>query len=152
LDNALDEIKGIFENRKTHEGDSSSEPDGFTSGPNADDIHNHLSGMFSGKLGNLAREIAEETAGELDMDMDGATDAKDVFNKMFKNPGKLMGLVQNVGNKLEEKIKSGDISQTELMKEASEMMNNMKNIPGMGDMQSMLNKLGVNMGGGATKK
>ena len=148
LDNALDEIKGIFENRNTQEGDSG-EQEGFTSGPNADDIHSHLSGMFSGKLGNLAREIAEETAGELDMDMEGATDVKDVFNKMFKNPGKLMGLVQNVGNKLEEKMKSGDISQTELMQEASEMMNNMKNIPGMGDMRSMLNKLGVNMGGGA---
>ena len=148
LDNALDEIKGIFENRNTQDGDSG-EHEGFTSGPNADDIHSHLSGMFSGKLGNLAREIAEETAGELDMDMEGATDVKDVFNKMFKNPGKLMGLVQNVGNKLEEKMKSGDISQTELMQEASEMMNNMKNIPGMGDMQSMLNKLGVNMGGGA---
>lgn len=148
LDNALDEIKGIFENRNTQD-DESGEQEGFTSGPNADDIHSHLSGMFSGKLGNLAREIAEETAGELDMDMEGATDVKDVFNKMFKNPGKLMGLVQNVGNKLEEKMKSGDISQTELMQEASEMMNNMKNIPGMGDMQSMLNKLGVNMGGGA---
>jgi len=148
LDNALDEIKGIFENRNTEDNDSG-ENDGSTSGPNADDIHSHLSGMFSGKLGNLAREIAEETAGELDMDMEGATDVKDVFNKMFKDPGKLMGLVQNVGNKLEDKMKSGDISQTELMKEASEMMNNMKNIPGMGDMQSMLNKLGVNTGGGA---
>ncbi len=44
-------------------------------------------------------------------------------------------------------MKSGEINQTELMQEASEMMNKMKDIPGMGDMQSMLNKLGVNTKG-----
>jgi len=58
-----------------------------------------------------------------------------------------MWLVQNVGSKLEERMKSGEINQTELMQEASEMMNKMKDIPGMGDMQSMLNKLGVNTKG-----
>ena len=104
LDSALDDIKGIFEQNKNEEGEPTGTP------PNADDIHSHLSGMFSGKLGELAREIAEETAGDLNIEEDGETDVKNVFNKMFKNPGQLMGLVQNVGSKLESKMKSGDIS------------------------------------------
>ena len=139
LDSAFDDIKGIFENREDTESDVPQ--------PNADDIHSHLSGMFSGKLGDLAREIAEETAGDLNIEEDGETDVKEVFNKMFKDPGKLMGLVQNVGSKLEGKMKSGDISEAELMKEASQMLTKMKDMPGMGDIQSMMSKLGMNMGG-----
>ena len=142
LNNALDEIKGIFDN-KTEEGEESSFPQHC-----ADDIHSHLQGMFTGKLGDLAREIAEETAGEINMDTDGETDVNKVFQKMFKNPGQLMNLVQSVGGKLEEKIKSGEITEAELMKEASQMMGKMKEMPGMGDIQSMLNKMGMNLGGG----
>ena len=141
LDSALDDIKGIFEQNNNEEGETTG------SGPNAEDIHSHLSGMFSGKLGELAREIAEETAGDLNIEEDGETDVKNVFNKMFKNPGQLMGLVQNVGSKLESKMKSGDISEAELMKEASEMIGKMKDVPGMGDVQSMMSKLGMNLGG-----
>jgi hypothetical protein len=39
--------------------------------------------MLEGKLGKLAKEIAEETAENLDLgiDMDGSSDMKDVFNK-----------------------------------------------------------------------
>jgi hypothetical protein len=94
-------------------------------------------------LGQLAREIAEETAANLNADFEGATDMKDVFQKLVKNPTKLMGLVKTVGDKLDSKIKSGDLKESELIAEASEMMNKMKNMPGMGNIQSMLNKMGM---------
>jgi hypothetical protein len=116
--------------------------------PNADDIHNHITGMLDGKLGKLAREIAEETAQDLDMDLEGITDMNSVFQNLIKNPTKLMGLVKSVGNKLDTKIKSGDIKESELISEATDMMNKMKNMPGMGNIQSMLNKMGMgNLGG-----
>jgi hypothetical protein len=44
-------------------------------------------------------------------------------------------------------MKSGDISEAELMREASEMLTKMKNVPGMGDIQSMMSNLGMNLGG-----
>jgi enoyl-[acyl-carrier-protein] reductase (NADH) len=53
--------------------------------------------MLDGKLGKLAKEIAEETAAGLNIEMDDATDMKSVFNNLIKNPGKLMGLVKSVG-------------------------------------------------------
>jgi hypothetical protein len=99
--------------------------------------------MLDGKLGQLAREIAEETAENLNMDFDGASDMKDVFQNLVKNPTKLMGLVKTVGDKLDTKIKSGDIKESELIAEATEMMNKMKNMPGMGNIQSMLSKMGL---------
>lgn len=111
--------------------------------PNADDIHNHISSMMEGKLGKLATEIAEETAAELDIDLNGATDEQDVFKTLFKNPSKLMGLVKKVGGKLDSKIKAGDIKESELMNEASELMKKMKDMPGMDNIQDMLKKMNI---------
>lgn len=111
--------------------------------PDPNELHNHISGMLDGKLGKLAKEIAEETAQQLNLDVENTTDMKDVFNKLIKNPTKLMGLVKNIGNKLDEKLKSGEIKESEIMEEASEMMKKMKNMPGMGNIQSMLSKMGM---------
>jgi hypothetical protein len=99
-------------------------------------------------LGKLAKEIAEETAESINMDMENVTDMKDVLNNLIKNPAKLMGLVKNVGDKLDTKIKSGDIKESELIAEATEIMNKMKNMPGMVDIQSMLSKMGLSGLGG----
>jgi hypothetical protein len=128
----------------------------FSEGLSSDDIpdpnklQEHITGMLDGKLGQLAREIAEETAADLNMDFDNTTDMKDVFQKLVKNPTKLMGLVKSVGDKLDKKMKSGEIKESELMKEATDIMNKMKNMPGMGNIQSMLSKMGLGgaMGGG----
>lgn len=114
--------------------------------PDPNTIHEHVAGMMNGKLGNLAREIAEETAQDLNMDMENASSINDVFQKLFKNPTKLMSLVKNIGGKLDEKIKSGDIKESELLAEATDIVNKMKDMPGMGNLQSMLGKMG--MGGG----
>ena len=111
--------------------------------PDPNEINEHITGMLDGKIGQLAREIAEETASNLNMDFDGATDIKDVFNKLVKNPTKLMGLVKKVGDKLDSKLKSGELKESEMIKEATELMNKMKNMPGMDNIQSMLNKMGM---------
>ena len=115
--------------------------------PNPDDIQGHINGLLDGKLGNLAKEIAEETASDLNIDMENATSVNDVFQNLFKNPGKLMGLVQNVGGKLDSKIKSGEINESELMQEASQLLGKMKDMPGMSDIQSMMQKMGMGGGG-----
>jgi hypothetical protein len=111
--------------------------------PNADEINEHITGMLDGKIGQLAREVAEETAANLNMDFDGATDVKDVFSKLMKNPTKLMGLVKTIGDKLDSKLKSGELKETEMIQEATDIMNRMKNMPGMGNIQSMLIKMGL---------
>jgi hypothetical protein len=77
------------------------------------------------------------------MDMENVTDMKDIFQNLVKNPTKLMGLVKTVGDKLDSRIKSGDIKESELISEATEMMNKMKNMPGMGNIQSLLSKMGM---------
>jgi len=152
IEETLGNIQNIFENipkfdkgdtNNTNTNDNSIPPNL----PTADDIQSHLNNIMEGKLGSLAREIAEETTKDLDIDMENVTDIKDVFQKLFSNPGKLMGLVKNVSEKLDSRMKSGNISQTELMSETADMMNKMKKMPGMDNIQEILSKMGMgNMG------
>ena len=114
--------------------------------PNPKDIHDHVHRMMGGKLGKMAREIAEETAADLNMDMENADTVSDVFSQLIKNPTKLMGLVKNVGTKLDAKMKNGDIKESELMQEATDIMQKMKNMPGMSSIQSMMSKMGMDIG------
>ena len=117
--------------------------------PNPDQIHEHIRKMMGGKLGALAHEIAEETAKELDLKMDDAKSVQDVFKRLLRNPGKLMEMVKSVGTKIEGRLKSGDIKESELMREASEMMSSMKSMPGMKDIQKMMQSVGMTMPGAA---
>jgi hypothetical protein len=116
--------------------------------PRPEQIQDHINGLLDGKLGNLAKEIAEETAEELNLNSENAQSVNDVFQQLFKNPGKLMNLVKNVGGKLDSKIKSGEIKESEIMQEASELLSKMKDMPGMGDIQSMMRQMGLNLGRG----
>ena len=109
-------------------------------------MHEHLSGLLGGKIGNLAKEIAEETAAELNLNPDDEASAQSVFQNLFKNPGKLMGIVKSVGQKLDAKMKSGEIKESEIMQEASDLMNKMKKMPGVNNMADLLKKMG-GMGG-----
>jgi hypothetical protein len=109
-------------------------------------MHEHLSGLLGGKIGNLAKEIAEETAAELNLNPDDEASTQSVFQNLFKNPGKLMGIVKSVGQKLDAKLKSGEIKESEIMQEASELMNKMKKMPGVNNMADLLKKMG-GMGG-----
>ena len=119
--------------------EDSIDPSGINLGdlPDADSIHDHVSSMMEGKLGSLAREIAEETAKDMQVDLENETSVGDVFQKLLQEPNKLMGLVQKVGGKLDEKIKSGELKESELLAEAGDIMSKMKDMPGMSNLQSM---------------
>ena len=135
-----------------NDGDTSAESKKTPEMPNPEAIHEHISKLLNGKIGSIAKEIAEETANDFDLgiDMENTENINmgSVFQKLFKNPGKLMNMVKNVGKKLDDKFKTGDLKESELMQEASDLLSNMKNMPGMGDLSSMLSKLGMSGLGG----
>jgi hypothetical protein len=157
LQEALSKMQNLFEEKNETEEDPASSSSSSSSSskpniPNADDIHEHLNQMLDGKIGKLAKEIAEETAAELNLDGENISDMQDVFGQLMKNPTKLMSLVKNVGTKLDSRIKSGELKESELIAEASDIMNNMKNMPGMDNIQSMLSKMGMpGLGGKGAK-
>ena len=114
--------------------------------PKASKLQEHISGMvgiIDGKLGTIAKEIAEETISDMNMNLDDVKDVKDVFEKLFKNPSKLMNMVKSVSNKLDNKVKSGEINEEDLLLEAGDIMKQMKNMPGIENIQSLLTQFGV---------
>ena len=141
LQETLESMENLF--KKDSDTPNETKSDSNKTMPSAEDIHNHIHGMMEGKLGKLAMELAEETAEELNLDMENITNAQDVFQKLFANPGKLMNMVKNVGGKIDEKLKSGEIKESELISEGVDMLNKMKNMPGMENMQEMFAKMGI---------
>jgi hypothetical protein len=121
--------------------------------PNPEDLHNHLKGLFDGKLGMLANELMEELTEEikesLDLnDLENSKTTKDVFQKLMKNPAKFMNIIKKISQKFQEKISRGDISQEEIMKEAGEMLKKMKEMGGNSkQMQEMFQNMAKSMGG-----
>jgi hypothetical protein len=115
LAETLENMSGLFEDvgkdgkegsDKEASGEGAFTPENM---PNVDELHGHINNLMGGKLGKLAMELAEETASELDLNATSDSDPKDIFQKLFKNPGKLMNMVQNIGeqkNKLLQTKKS----------------------------------------------
>ena len=158
LQETIDNIQTVFdtaakntsddtETRDTDKSEETPTPDARTT---AEGMQAQIDGLMGGKLGELAQEIAEETAQGLDMgEFDGSENVSDVFKKMFNNPGKFMNLVSNVTNKLDSKMKSGEFQQQDLMQEATGILQNMKDIPGMGNIQEMMSNMNGGGEGGA---
>ena len=136
--------------------DENEMPGGFrfdrNSMPNPEELHGHLKGLFEGKIGTLAQELAEEISqdfGDILGDTNGEqpTNTQDVLKKMMKNPKKIMDLMKTVSSKLDKKMKDGDISKDEIMKEATEWMSKMKDMGGTDQFNEMFKNLTKNMGG-----
>jgi Skp family chaperone for outer membrane proteins len=126
-------------------------------GSDPETLHNHLKSLFEGKIGKMAKEIADDIGDDLAEsfkdDFGGATSTQDIFAKLMKNPQKISGLVKTVGEKLNKKMAEGDISRDDIMREASEMMKNMGNLGGggagggMGNFAEMFKQMAKGMGG-----
>jgi hypothetical protein len=123
----------------------------FENMPSANNIQEHLKGIFDGKIGKLAKEMAEEITDEFKDIFDGENpninSTQDVLKELMKNPKKIMDLMKKVGGKLDTKMKNGDVSKEELMKEASEMMGKMKDMGGADQFADMFKAMAKGMGG-----
>ena len=144
LEETMKEMSDMFsETMDNEERENFMNPDDL---PDPEDLQNHISELMDGKLGRLAQEIANETAEDMDIDMEESANVGDVFQKLLKNPTKLMDLVKSIGSKLDTKLKSGEIKESELMQEAADLMEKMKAMPGMKNMNKIFSKMGIPMG------
>ena len=122
------------------DGQSESQSSSQNGMPNLNNINEHINEILGSKIGNLAKEIAEETAQDLNMNLENTSNMTDLFKNLMKNPKKFTDIFKKVENKISEKINSGELKQSELMEEASDLINKM----GMGEMGKMF----ANMAGG----
>ena len=108
--------------------------------PNVEDLHKNIETMLDGKLGSLAKEIANDVVDDLDILDENVKNPDEVFKKLFSNPGKLMNLVKTVGSKLDDKMKKGDIKENDILDEASNLMKTMDGMPGFNNMKDLFSK------------
>ena len=170
LEETMEEMQSFFENIERNENENNTSTESETSDetnnrksnhengssfkkeylPDPEKIHEHIQSMMGGKIGCLAKEIAEETMQDIDLGLDikegDEMNPDKLFKQLFKDPSKLMKITKNIGGKLESKIKNGDIKEEELMQEASEMMTKMKEMPGMDQFNDIIKAFGGNMG------
>ncbi len=144
LTQTMEEMRNLFTDISGQDGMDTSGIDisGIYDSFNPDKMKDHLEGLMGGKIGTLAREIAEEAASEIGADF---TKQDEFMKNMMKNPNKIFDLIKNVGDKLENKIKSGEVNQSELIEEATELLSKMKDMPGMKEMMSKMSGMSGNM-------
>lgn len=130
--------------------------------PKPEDLHGHLKDLFDGKIGRLAKELAEEISTDME-NMFGEEDTRnihttqDLLKKMIKNPKKMMDLMKTIGNKLQQKMKSGEISEQDIMKEAGDILGKMKGLGGKDNKEfaevfkNLTKTMGGSLGGGKGK-
>ena len=129
----MEEMKGLFMNPGSN---TDGEPDASGVLPELDPekMKSHLDDLMNGKIGTLAKEIAEEAKNTIG-------DEKEFMETIMKNPQKILSLVKNIGGKLEEKISSGQVKESELLEEATQIMDKIQDIPGL---KEMMAKMGLN--------
>ena len=138
-----DGFKNMFKNMPNMEGIM----------PDIENLKKNLKSLFDGKIGELAKEMAEDIADDfkdvLGDDVDTTANPQDILKNLMKNPGKISSLMKTVGAKLDSKMKDGSINKEELMAEAGDMMNKMKNMGGSSgtDFQEMFKNMAKSMGG-----
>lgn len=131
--------------------DDNEQDGGGNAKPSFEDIQND---PFVKKLeGSKIAQFAKELSTELNMnDLGLSEDAKmdsfqDVFGMMGKDPQKLFGLVQTVGNKIQSKMQHGDIQQNELVAEAHDLMQSMQGSQAFKNMFTSGKRKGKGSGG-----
>jgi|UniRef100_A0A6C0IK35 hypothetical protein len=120
--------------------------------PNLKGIQEKLNKLFEGKIGALAKEMAEELTNDFTevfgADMESKhSNPQDVMKQLMKDPKKLMDLMKKVSGKLNAKMESGEISKEELMKEAGDILGSMGDGEGGQDLNEMLKNMAKSMGG-----
>jgi hypothetical protein len=101
--------------------------------PKPEVLMEHMKTLMDGKLGKLAKELTEEFTEDLkDMfdESDQNKSVKDIMAQIMKDPKKIMSIMKKITDRLQKKMKSGDISQEELMKEVSGIAEKFKEMGG----------------------
>ena len=149
LKQKVNEMEGTTEdNEETNTGETPNPRAAFENLPNMENLQSHLKQLFDGKIGKLAKELAEEVADEF-KDVVGGDDEnpQNMIKNLMKNPNKIKNLMKTVSGRLDEKMKSGEISKDELMKEAGQFLNEIKKTSGDAGVNEMLQSAMKNMGG-----
>ena len=103
-----------------------------------------LDNLFgNSKIGELASELANEiSVDDLGLDSEINENPAKLLDSLMngQNSTKLMDMIQTVGNKIQNKISSGQVNETQLLNEAQSMMGALGNNDLLSNMMNNMNK------------
>jgi hypothetical protein len=102
------------------------------------DFHSQIENMLNGNLGNIAKEMANDTFKDIEID---TNDPMKLFQNIFSDSNNISNLVKNIGEKLDSKLKSGEFDEKDLMNESLNLFSQMKNMPGLDNFANILNNI-----------
>jgi len=133
----MDGLGQFFERAEQNEQEETAEDDDSPRPfklPKPEVLHEHMKTLMEGKLGKLAKELTEEFTEDLkdvfDENDPNNKSIKDIMAQIMKDPKKIMSIMKKITDRLQNKMKSGDISQDELMKEVSGIVEKFKAMGG----------------------
>ena len=114
-----DDMLNMIQNLSNIEQD----PDNKSSG--GDDISNIFE---NGLISNIAKELTDELKLD-DLDIGNPTNINDAFKNIMSGDknNNFFNLVSKVGEKIQNKVKNGEVNQGDLLSEAQKMMGSLKN-------------------------
>ena len=143
FDEMLNDLSSNFNSANTNTKEQTETANDYAI-PDKDELFSHINKLINGKIGSLAKEIAEETTKDIDMEAIGnINDVNDVLKGFMKDPSKLLGLINNINNKISSKMKDGSLKESELLEEAASIFKNMKNMPGMDNFSDILKSMNL---------
>jgi hypothetical protein len=90
------------------------------------ELNNLFNGIFGGnKIGNIAKEIASESSELFANEFKNCSNSGELMQKMFKNPVKLMSMVNKISTKLQEGFEN--TNEEELKQETENILGSFKN-------------------------
>ena len=134
---SIEEIKSMFKNEDVsgmYESMMNDSSNNFTDNEN---LKSNLDKIMSGKIGSIAKEIAEETTKEL-----GTENEEEAIKHLFNNPKNLFGIVNKLGDKLNDKELIDEImNDNDILGNMTNIVKDMENNPMM---KQMMRQMGMN--------
>lgn len=103
------------------------------------DLDNMLGGLMNSNIGSIAKEVASAMKlDEMFGNIDENTNPMELMAQMM-NPEKMGNIFQNINSVMETKMKSGELNEDILKKEAQSMYGDMANNPLFGNLMKQMN-------------
>ena len=139
MDNIKKETENMMEMlQNLSMNDNSSTEDNNSSNENS----NPLDNLAGGLIGDIAKELTEELNIN-ESDIGEPRNMNEAFNNLLGGnggQGNFLNIISKVGEKIQNKVNSGQINQNDLMKEAQQMMGSLKNPNHMAQMMRQQQK------------
>ena len=137
IEESIEEIKSMFKNEDVSGMNESMMNDSSNNFTDNENLKSNLDKIMSGKIGSIAKEIAEETTKEL-----GTENEEEAIKHLFNNPKNLFGIVNKLGDKLNDKELIDEImNDNDILGNMTNIVKDMENNPMM---KQMMRQMGMN--------